>query len=55
MQMEKGFPFRQVLYIPEIHKYYNQDEMTEEEELKYNHRLKALMKLKSYVQNVTNR
>lgn len=46
---KKGFPFRQVLYIPEIGKYYNQDEMTAEQELKYNHRVKALQQLKPHL------
>lgn len=41
-----GFPFRALFYLPKIKKYYNPDELTAEEERKYNHRLKALEKLK---------
>ncbi len=41
-----GFPFRSLLFLPEIHKYYNHDELTEEENTRYNHRKKALEKLK---------
>lgn len=47
----KGFPFRQVLFIPEIGKYYNQDEMTEEENTRYNHRRKAIEKIVKLVKN----
>lgn len=47
--MKKGFPFRQIIYIPQIGKYYNQEELTEDEELKYNHRKQALEKLKPYL------
>lgn len=52
--IKKGFPFRQVLFIPEINKYYNQDEMTDEEELKYNHRRQALEKLKPYINSLSS-
>ncbi len=41
-----GFPFRSLLYLSEIRKYYNHDELTEEENTRYNHRKKALEKLK---------
>lgn len=41
-----GFPFRSLLFLPEIRKYYNHDELTEEENIRYNHRKKALEKLK---------
>lgn len=55
--IKKGFPFRQIIYIPEIGKYYNQEDlpaqagMTDEEELKYNHRRQALEKLKKNLRN----
>lgn len=41
----KGFPFRSLLFLPAIQKYYNQDELTDEENAAYNHRKKALEKL----------
>ncbi len=54
--LKKGFPFRQILFIPEINKYYNQEEMTEEEEERYNHRREAIEKLQPFLQvYVTNR
>ncbi len=45
-----GFPFRSLLYIPKIGKYYHHENLTREENLKYNHRGKALRKLKRIIQ-----
>ncbi len=42
----KGFPYRSLLYLPEIKKYYNHDELTVTETETYNHRKKALEILK---------
>ncbi len=44
-----GFPFRSLLYIPKIGKYYHHENLTKEENLKYNHRGKALRKLKTII------
>lgn len=41
----KGFPYRSLLYLPELNKFYNHDELTEEENKKYNHRKKAVEQL----------
>jgi XTP/dITP diphosphohydrolase len=41
-----GFPFRRLLWIPEIKKFYNEDELSESETKKYNHRYRAVAKLK---------
>jgi len=38
----KGFPYRSLLFLPEINKYYNHDELTVAETETYNHRKKAL-------------
>ena len=46
----KGFPYRSLLYMPEIKKFYNHDELTQEENKEYNHRRKAIEKLKPYIQ-----
>ncbi len=46
---EDGFPYRSLLFIPAINKFYNHQEMTREEEEKYNHRKKALAELKKYI------
>lgn len=42
----KGFPYRSLLFLPEINKFYNHDELTETETETYNHRKKALDILK---------
>ncbi len=44
-----GFPYRSLLFLPEINKYYNHDELTPGETDRYNHRKKALDKLKPYI------
>jgi XTP/dITP diphosphohydrolase len=41
----KGFPYRSLLYIPEINKFYDHSLMTKEETDKYNHRGKAVREL----------
>lgn len=48
----KGFPFRSVLFIPEINKFYNHDILTPRETDKYNHRKKALSELKPIIKKV---
>lgn len=44
-----GFPYRSLLFLPEIGKYYDQDEMTKEETARYNHRKKAIEAIKKYL------
>lgn len=44
-----GYPFRSLLYIPEIGKYYHHNDLTTEENERYNHRGKALRKLKRII------
>ena len=44
-----GFPYRSLLYLPEIRKFYNHDLLTAEETEKYNHRKRALDKLKPFL------
>lgn len=41
-----GFPYRSLLYIPEIGKYYNHEQLTAAETERYNHRKLALEELK---------
>lgn len=47
-----GFPYRSILFIPEIGKYYNHDLLTRQETETYNHRKKALDTLKPFIQNL---
>ncbi|MFH1186759.1 MAG: non-canonical purine NTP pyrophosphatase [Candidatus Levyibacteriota bacterium] len=42
----KGYPYRSFFYLPESGKYYNEDELTDDELRVYNHRYKAIQKLK---------
>lgn len=48
----EGFPFRSLLFLPEIGKYYNHEELTDEENAQYNHRKKALEALKPVIQKI---
>ncbi len=47
-----GFPFRSLLYIPELGKFYNFDVLSPEENEAYNHRKKALDLLKPMIQKL---
>jgi len=46
LKLLKGYPYRSFFYLPQIEKYYHEDQLTEEEEKEYNHRYKAINKLK---------
>lgn len=48
----KGFPYRSLLFLPEIRKFYNHDELTDEENKTYNHRRKAVEMLKPIIQKI---
>lgn len=47
-----GFPYRSILFLPQIHKYYDHKQMTEEENSAYNHRKKALEQLKPLIKKL---
>jgi len=49
---QKGFPYRSLLYLPKLKKFYNHDELAKEENNAYNHRRKAIEKLKPYISNL---
>ncbi len=42
----EGFPYRSILFLPELGKFYNHDVLTPEENARYNHRKQALEELK---------
>lgn len=42
----QGFPYRSLLFLPEIGKYYDHDLLTPEETERFNHRKRALDRLK---------
>ena len=46
-----GYPYRSLLYIPQIKKFYNEFELTESENKRYNHRRQAIEKLKPAIIN----
>jgi XTP/dITP diphosphohydrolase len=48
----EGFPYRSLLYLPEIKKFYNHDELAKEEHVAYNHRRKALEQLKPIIRRL---
>ncbi|HYK08678.1 MAG TPA: non-canonical purine NTP pyrophosphatase [Candidatus Eisenbacteria bacterium] len=48
----KGYPYRSFFYIPQIKKYYLESELTSDETKQYNHRYKALQKLKTRIKDV---
>ncbi len=49
LELLKGFPYRSFLILPQLNKYYHESELSEEEKKEYNHRYKALMKLKKVI------
>ncbi|OGH15701.1 MAG: hypothetical protein A3C22_01455 [Candidatus Levybacteria bacterium RIFCSPHIGHO2_02_FULL_37_10] len=46
LKILKGYPYRSFFYLPKIKKYYHEDQLTKEEQRMYNHRYKAIQKLK---------
>lgn len=46
LQKVQGLPYRSFFYIPEIKKYYQDEQLTDEEQKAYNHRYKAILKLR---------
>jgi len=48
----QGFPYRSLLFLPEINKFYNHDELTDEENRTYNHRRKAVEELKAIIKQI---
>jgi len=45
----QGFPYRSFFYLPELGKYYHESELNDEEKKTYNHRYKAIQKLKEVI------
>ena len=46
-----GYPYRSLLFLPQIKKFYNEFELTESENKRYNHRRQAIEKLKPAIIN----
>jgi XTP/dITP diphosphohydrolase len=45
----KGYPYRSFFFLPEINKFYHESQLSEEEQKLYNHRYKAIQKLKPII------
>ncbi len=52
LKLLKGYPYRSFFYLPKIKKYYHENELTNEEQRMYNHRYKAIMKLKPIIAKI---
>lgn len=52
LKILKGYPYRSFFYLPKIKKYYHESDLSEEEEKLYNHRYKAIQKLKPIIRKV---
>jgi XTP/dITP diphosphohydrolase len=50
---QKGFPYRSLLYLPKLKKFYNHDELAKEENNAYNHRRRAIEKLKPFIKKMS--
>jgi len=47
-----GYPYRSFFYLPKLKKYYHENQLTNEEQKEYNHRYKAIQKLKPILRKV---
>jgi len=52
LKVLKGYPYRSFFYLPEIKKYYHEDQLDPGEQKEYNHRYKAIQKLKPIIRKV---
>lgn len=48
----QGYPFRSLLFLPELKKFYIEQELTEVENSKYNHRKRAVEKMKPIIRKI---
>lgn len=46
LKLLKGYPYRSFFYLPKIKKYYHEDQLTQRQQKEYNHRYKAIEKLR---------
>lgn len=49
LKLLKGYPYRSFFYLPKIKKYYHENQLSDEEQKLYNHRYKAIQKLKPII------
>lgn len=48
----EGYPYRSFFYLPEAKKYYHESDLSDQEMVKYNHRLVAINKMKKNIRKV---
>lgn len=46
VKINRGYPYRSFFYLPEINRYYHESDLSPEQQKLYNHRYKAMQKLK---------
>ena len=49
LKLLKGYPYRSFFFLPQINKFYHESQLLKEEERVYNHRYKAIEKLKPII------
>ena len=52
LKLLKGYPYRSFFYLPKIHKYYHESDLSDKEQKLYNHRYKAIQKLTPIIKKV---
>lgn len=54
IKLLKGYPYRSFFYLPKIGRYYHENELSKDEQKMYNHRYKAIQKLKPLMIHALN-
>lgn len=52
LKLLHGYPYRSFFFLPKLNKYYHESELSEEEQKVYNHRYKAIQKLKPVIRKL---
>lgn len=52
LKLLHGYPYRSFFYLPKLNKYYHESELTRAEQKLYNHRYRAIQKLKPMIRKV---
>lgn len=54
LKLEKGYPYRSFFFLPEINRYYHESDLPPDLKKVYNHRYKAVQKLKPKLKKLFN-
>lgn len=54
LELVQGYPYRSFFYLPQVEKFYHENQLTQEEQKAYNHRYKAIEQLKPIIEKVLN-